>query len=76
VVTDISDPKKLDQAAAEVSKVTAGSLDILILNAGSAGPETSALPPSALWVDGLNVLENFNADTVQLWQGGSVGEGD
>jgi NAD(P)-dependent dehydrogenase (short-subunit alcohol dehydrogenase family) len=48
VVTDISDPKKLDQAAAEVSKVTAGSLDVLILNAGSAGPETSALPPSAL----------------------------
>ena len=48
VVTDISDPKKLDQAAAEVSKVTAGSLDVLILNAGSAGPDTNALPPSAL----------------------------
>ncbi|KAK5452324.1 hypothetical protein LTS15_007390 [Exophiala xenobiotica] len=47
VVTDISDPKKLDQAAAEVSRVTAGSLDVLILNAGSAGPDTSALPPSA-----------------------------
>ncbi|KAI9687157.1 MAG: hypothetical protein M1822_002568 [Bathelium mastoideum] len=47
VVTDISDPRKLDQAAAEVSKVTTGSLDVLILNAGSAGPETSALPPSA-----------------------------
>ena len=48
VVTDISDPRKLAQAAAEVSKVTAGSLDVLILNAGSAGPETSTLPPSAL----------------------------
>ena len=48
IVTDISDPRKLDQAAAEVSKVTAGSLDVLILNAGSAGPDTSALPPSAL----------------------------
>lgn len=48
VVTDISDPRKLDQAAAEVSKVTAGSLDVLILNAGSAWPETSALSPSAL----------------------------
>jgi NAD(P)-dependent dehydrogenase (short-subunit alcohol dehydrogenase family) len=48
VVTDISDPKKLDQAAAEVSKVTGGSLDVLILNAGSAGPDTSALSPSAL----------------------------
>jgi NAD(P)-dependent dehydrogenase (short-subunit alcohol dehydrogenase family) len=48
VLTDISDPRKLDQAAAEVSQVTAGSLDVLILNAGSAGPETSALPPSAL----------------------------
>lgn len=47
IVTDISDPRKLDQAAAEVSKVTAGSLDVLILNAGSAGPDTSTLPPSA-----------------------------
>ncbi|KAH7341175.1 hypothetical protein BKA66DRAFT_517387 [Pyrenochaeta sp. MPI-SDFR-AT-0127] len=47
VVTDISDPRKLDQAATEVSKVTAGSLDVLILNAGSAGPDTSVLPPSA-----------------------------
>jgi NAD(P)-dependent dehydrogenase (short-subunit alcohol dehydrogenase family) len=48
VVTDLSDPEKLDQAAAEVFKVTAGSLDVLILNAGSAGPETSALAPTAL----------------------------
>lgn len=48
VVTDISDPRKLDQAAAEVSEVTGGSLDVLILNAGSAGPDTSALPPTAL----------------------------
>lgn len=47
IVTDISDPRKLDQAAAEVSKVTAGSLDVLILNAGSAGPDTSTLPPNA-----------------------------
>ncbi|KAJ3544368.1 hypothetical protein NM208_g3088 [Fusarium decemcellulare] len=47
VVTDISDPRKLDQAAAEVSQITAGSLDVLILNAGSAGPDTSVLPPSA-----------------------------
>jgi len=47
VVTDLSDPKKLNQAVAEVSEVTAGSLDVLILNAGSAGPDTSALPPSA-----------------------------
>lgn len=48
VVTDLSDPKKMDQAAGEVSQLTAGSLDVLILNAGSAGPDTSALPPSAL----------------------------
>lgn len=49
VVTDISDPRKLEQAAVEVSTVTAGSLDVLILNAGSAGPEeTNVLPPSAL----------------------------
>lgn len=48
MMTDISDPRKLDQAAAEVTDITAGSLDVLILNAGSAGPETSALPPSAL----------------------------
>jgi NAD(P)-dependent dehydrogenase (short-subunit alcohol dehydrogenase family) len=49
VVTDISDPKKLGQAAAEVSKVTAGSLDVLILSHyGLAGAETGALTPSAL----------------------------
>ncbi|EXJ56769.1 hypothetical protein A1O7_07113 [Cladophialophora yegresii CBS 114405] len=47
VVTDMSNPRKLDEAAAEVAKVTGGSLDVLILNAGSAGPETSTLPPSA-----------------------------
>jgi short-subunit dehydrogenase involved in D-alanine esterification of teichoic acids len=51
VVTDLSDPMKLGQAATEVSKVTAGSLDVLILNAGSAGPETSALTPTALSVN-------------------------
>jgi NADP-dependent 3-hydroxy acid dehydrogenase YdfG len=48
LVTDISDPVKLEDAAAEVSKVTAGSLDVLILNAGSAGPDTAVLAPSAL----------------------------
>lgn len=48
VVTDISDPKKLDKAAAEISKVTAGSLDVLLLNAGSAYPETAVLTPTAL----------------------------
>ena len=48
IVTDISNPKKLAQAAAEVSGVTTGSLDVLILNASSAGPDTSALAPSAL----------------------------
>ncbi|KAH7330059.1 hypothetical protein BKA65DRAFT_49551 [Rhexocercosporidium sp. MPI-PUGE-AT-0058] len=47
IVTDLSDPKRLTQSAAEVSQVTAGSLDVLILNASSAGPETSALLPSA-----------------------------
>ncbi|KAL2060009.1 hypothetical protein VTL71DRAFT_9831 [Oculimacula yallundae] len=47
VVTDLSDTKKLAQAAAEVSQATAGSLDVLILNASSAGPDTSALTPSA-----------------------------
>jgi NADP-dependent 3-hydroxy acid dehydrogenase YdfG len=48
VVTDLSDTKKLTEATAEISKVTGGSLDVLILNAGSAGPETSSLPPTAL----------------------------
>jgi len=48
IVTDLSDTKELAKAAAEVSKVTAGSLDVLILNASSPGPETSALAPSAL----------------------------
>jgi NAD(P)-dependent dehydrogenase (short-subunit alcohol dehydrogenase family) len=60
IVTDISDPKKLAQAAAEVSQITGGSLDVLILNASSAGPETSALTPSALWVNRPNVLESSN----------------
>jgi NAD(P)-dependent dehydrogenase (short-subunit alcohol dehydrogenase family) len=60
VMTDISDPKKLEQAAAEVSNVTNGSLDVLILNAGSAGPDTSTLPPSALYVNELNSLERSN----------------
>jgi NAD(P)-dependent dehydrogenase (short-subunit alcohol dehydrogenase family) len=48
VVTDIADTQKLSEAAAEVSKSTGGSLDVLILNAGSAGPDTSALSPTAL----------------------------
>lgn len=49
IETDIGDPQKLEQAAAEAGKVTNGSLDILILNAGSTtGPETSQLTPSAL----------------------------
>jgi NADP-dependent 3-hydroxy acid dehydrogenase YdfG len=48
IVTDISDPSKLEQAATEVSQVMAGSLDVLLLNAGSAEPETGTLPPSAL----------------------------
>jgi NAD(P)-dependent dehydrogenase (short-subunit alcohol dehydrogenase family) len=48
VVTDLSDPKKLAHAAAEVSQLTASSLDVVILNASSAGPETSALTASAL----------------------------
>jgi len=48
VVTDLADPRKLEQAAAEVSKATGGSLDVLLLNAGSAGPDTSALSPTAL----------------------------
>lgn len=46
--TEISDPEKLDETAAEIAKVTCGSLDVLVLNAASAGPETSVLPPSAL----------------------------
>lgn len=47
VVTDLYDIKKLGEAAAEVSKATGGSLDVLILNAGSAGPDTNVLPPTA-----------------------------
>ncbi|KAF2785850.1 NAD(P)-binding protein [Melanomma pulvis-pyrius CBS 109.77] len=47
VVTDLYDIKKLGEAAAKVSKATGGSLDVLILNAGSAGPHTNVLPPTA-----------------------------
>ncbi|KAF4994676.1 hypothetical protein FDECE_13049 [Fusarium decemcellulare] len=56
VVTDISDPRKLNQAAAEVSQVTADSLDVLVLNAGSAGPDTSVLPPSAFNIYVINTF--------------------
>ncbi|KAH7084813.1 hypothetical protein BKA63DRAFT_430699 [Paraphoma chrysanthemicola] len=47
LVTNISDPTELDATAGKVSQVTGGSLDVLILNAGSAGPDTAVLPPSA-----------------------------
>lgn len=69
-MTDIFDTKKLEQATAEISEVTAGSLDVLILNAGSAGPDTSALTPSALCVDFfLPVRFPVIANTAQSWQG-------
>ena len=48
LVTDLSDPKQLDETATEVSRVTNGSLDILILNAGSTTDETAQIPPSGL----------------------------
>jgi len=48
LVTDLSNPKQLDETAAEVSKVTNGSLDILLLNAGSTTDETAQIPPSGL----------------------------
>ncbi|OQV10142.1 hypothetical protein CLAIMM_14182 [Cladophialophora immunda] len=49
IVTDLADPKSLAQAAADISAVTGGSLDVLILNAGSAAgpPEASVLAPAA-----------------------------
>jgi NAD(P)-dependent dehydrogenase (short-subunit alcohol dehydrogenase family) len=46
--TDISEPKKLDATAEEIAKITGGSLDVLVLNAGSASTETSAWGPAAL----------------------------
>lgn len=48
LVADLSNPKQMDETAAEVSKVTDGSLDILILNAGSTTDETAQIPPSGL----------------------------
>ena len=48
LVTDLSDPKQLDETATEVSQVTNRSLDILILNAGSTTDETAQIPPSGL----------------------------
>lgn len=48
VVTDIADPKKLEQTAGEVGKATGGSLDFLILNAGSTTHETAQFAPAAL----------------------------
>jgi NAD(P)-dependent dehydrogenase (short-subunit alcohol dehydrogenase family) len=48
IVTDIASPKALGEAAAEVGKLNGGKLDILVLNAGSAGPDTANMTPSAL----------------------------
>ncbi len=47
VLTDLYDIKKLHVAAADVAKVTGGSLDFLVLNAGSAGPDTNVWSPTA-----------------------------
>ncbi|KAF2647586.1 NAD(P)-binding protein [Lophiostoma macrostomum CBS 122681] len=55
IVTDISDTRKLNEAATQVSEITGGSLDVLILNAGAAGPDTSVLPPTALYIK-LNLI--------------------
>lgn len=63
LLTDISDPSKLDETATEISKITGGSLDVLILNAASAGPETNVLPPSALYV--LSPPSDQGTDTTQ-----------
>ncbi|CAI6312312.1 unnamed protein product [Periconia digitata] len=46
IETDISRPEKLKETAAEISKSTNGSLDVVILNASSPGPDTFALSPS------------------------------
>lgn len=49
IVTDISSPSKLREAARETSQFTGRALDVLILNAGAAGSyETNLLAPSAL----------------------------
>jgi NADP-dependent 3-hydroxy acid dehydrogenase YdfG len=48
VVTDISDPTKVAEAAAEVSNISGDSLDVLLLNAGVAGPDTAVLTPTGL----------------------------
>ncbi|KAJ9641308.1 hypothetical protein H2204_002986 [Knufia peltigerae] len=63
VVTDIADPGKLAQAAAEIAKVTAGSLDVLILNASSPGPDTGALSPSAFHGKEEALVNEINENT-------------
>lgn len=48
LVSDLFNPKQLNETAAEVSQVTNGSLDVLLLNAGSTTDETAQIPPSGL----------------------------
>ncbi|KAL9110120.1 MAG: hypothetical protein Q9227_005314 [Pyrenula ochraceoflavens] len=47
VETDIGDPKRLQQAVAEVGKISGGKVDVLIANAYLPGTEAMMLTPSA-----------------------------
>ena len=48
ILTDISNPQKLQVAAGEVSNITGGGLDVLIFNAFLPGTEGFQLPASGL----------------------------
>src|SRR3569833_3370543 len=51
IKTDVSDPRSLIEAAAAVSAVTSGTLDVLIHNAVAQDPSTANLSASQLPLD-------------------------
>jgi NAD(P)-dependent dehydrogenase (short-subunit alcohol dehydrogenase family) len=61
VKADITDPQSLVDAAAQISKITNGTLDVLINNAVSVNMASMALPPSQIPLDVAATREFFKA---------------
>ncbi|KAK3356634.1 putative short-chain dehydrogenase [Lasiosphaeria hispida] len=61
IKADLSDPQSLLDAAAEISKITNGSLDVLINNAVTYNPESMMMTPSQIPVDDAATRQLFKA---------------
>jgi hypothetical protein len=59
VEADATDAKSLPRAAAEVSIITGGKLDVLIYNSNAPDAKARALAPSQLSVDLENMTKAF-----------------